>query len=82
MKLTFKKISAMFSSLVLIGATAGLAAGANYPEPFISGGTANVAIVYGTGSGVATSDAIEAGNIQTDLQGRVGTSSSGSSASG
>jgi hypothetical protein len=78
MKFNFRKISAILSTVVMVGSTLGLAAAANYPAPFISGSSASVAIVYGTGSGVATSDAIEAGNIQTDLQSRI-TSTGGTS---
>jgi len=34
----------------------------------VSGGAANVAIVYGTGAGVSQLDLIEAGNVQSNLQ--------------
>ncbi len=51
----------------MTGLTMGTAMAANYPEPFVSGGSANVAIVQGTGSGVSALDAVEAGNIQTNL---------------
>jgi hypothetical protein len=79
-KFNFRKLTALAGSLLLTGATLGMAAAANYPAPFVSGGTANVAIVYGTGSGVSVLDAVEAGNLQTDLQSYMG-SSSGSSGS-
>ena len=51
MKLNFKKISAIGASLLLTGMSIGLAAASAYPAPFIEGGAANVAIVYGTGAG-------------------------------
>jgi len=66
-KLNFRKITALAGSLLMAGATLGLASAAAYPAPFVSGGTANVAVVYGTGSGVSSLDAVQAGNIQTDL---------------
>lgn len=69
MKFNFRKISAIAVSALMTGMTMGVAAAANYPAPFVSGGTANAAIVYGTGSGVSNLDFIEAGNIQTSLAG-------------
>jgi len=72
MKFNYKKISAIASSALMIGMTAGVAAAANYPAPFVVGGSADVAIVYGTGDGVSTLDIIQAGNIQTDLQSAMG----------
>jgi hypothetical protein len=77
--ISFKKVSAILSSAVMIGATMGMAAAANFPVPFVSGGTADVAIVYGTGSGVSSLDLIQAGNIQTNLQSFMGTSGGSSS---
>ena len=68
MKINFKKISALATSTLMVGMTMGIAAAANYPAPFVSGGTANVAIVYGSGQGVSFLDGLEAGKIQTDLQ--------------
>ena len=68
MKLNFKKISAIAASTLLAGMSVGLAAAANYPAPFVdSAGSANVAIVYGTGAGVSSLDMVQAGNIQTSL---------------
>ncbi len=79
-KLNFRKITALAGSLLMTGATLGLASAAAYPAPFVSGGTANVAVVYGTGAGVSSLDLIQAGNIQTDLQSYMeGTSSDSSS---
>jgi len=77
MKFNFKKISAIVASTLMAGMTLGIAAAAAYPAPFISGGTANVAIVYGTGAGVSSLDIVQAGNIQSNLQSKMGTTTSG-----
>tara|TARA_Y100000296_G_scaffold36581_1_gene42311 strand:+ start:3303 stop:6020 length:2718 start_codon:yes stop_codon:yes gene_type:complete len=77
----FKKISAIATSGLMIGMTAGMAAAANYPAPFVVGGSADVAVVYGTGSGVSVLDAVEAGNLQSNLQSFMGSSTSGTSTS-
>jgi len=53
MKFNFRKISAIAVSALMTGMTMGVAAAANYPAPFVSGGSPNVAIVYGTGAGVS-----------------------------
>lgn len=82
MGFNYKKISAIGSGLLLAGMSIALpVAAANYPAPFVQGGAANVAIVYGTGAGVSVLDAVEAGNIQSDLQARMSTKSTGTSAS-
>jgi hypothetical protein len=68
MKFNFRKISAIAVSAIMAGMTLGVAAAANYPAPFVStGGVANVAVVYGTGTAVAPSDLVQAGLIQTSL---------------
>lgn len=72
----FKKISAIAAGVLMAGLTMGTAAAANYPTPFVSGGAADVAIVYGTGDGVSALDVVEAGNIQSNLQSYMGASSS------
>src|SRR3990172_8194521 len=69
MRLNFRKISALASSALMLGMTAGIAAAANYPAPFVSGGSLNVAIVYG--SGAALSDQTAAQSISTSLSGFV-----------
>jgi hypothetical protein len=81
MKFNFRKISAMAASALVAGMSVGVAAAANYPAPFVQGGVANVAVVYGTGSGVSALDLVQAGNIQSNLQSQMGTTSSGTSAS-
>jgi hypothetical protein len=68
MKINFKKISAIATSALMIGMSAGVAAAASYPAPFVSGGVADVAIVYGTGEGVSALDQTSATNIQTNLK--------------
>ncbi len=73
MKNIFKKISAIAVSALMIGMTAGVAAAANYPSPFVVGSTANVAIVYGTGAGVDPSDLVQAGFIEDNLASSLGT---------
>jgi hypothetical protein len=77
MRINFRKISAIASSVMMAGMTMGFAAAANYPAPFVAGGQADVAVVYGTGAGVSTLDLVEAGNIQSNLQSFLGGSSSG-----
>lgn len=47
MKFNFRKIASALASTAMIGSTVALAAAANYPAPFVSGGSHDVAIVYG-----------------------------------
>src|SRR3989344_3817243 len=79
--LSFKKISAIGASALMVGLTMGTAVAANYPAPFVVGGSADVAVVYGTGSGVSSLDLVQAGNIQSSLQSFIGASAGGSSVS-
>jgi len=72
MKFNFRKIASVFASVVMLGSTIGIAAAANYPAPFVQGGAANVAVVYGTGSGVSFTDGLAAGEIQSSLQFELG----------
>jgi hypothetical protein len=65
--INFKKIAAVASGLLVAGLTLGTAAAATFPAPFVQGGVADVAIVYGTGAGVSPLDFTQAGNIQTKL---------------
>jgi len=67
MKFNIRKISAIGASILMAGLTMGTAMAANYPAPFVSGSTANAAIVYGTGSGVSDLDQVAANAIQADL---------------
>jgi hypothetical protein len=66
MKFSFKKITAFASTALM---AMGVVAAASYPAPFVSGSSANVAVVYGTGVGVDSSDFVQATSIQTDLAG-------------
>jgi hypothetical protein len=68
MRLNFKKVSAIAASALMVGLTMGVAAAANYPSPFVAGGGADVAIVYGTGAGVSSLDIVQAGNLEANLQ--------------
>jgi len=62
--------------------TLGVAAAAAYPAPFVSGGVANVAIVYGTGAGVSILDVSDAASpIQLDLQSKLRATSGSTTAS-
>lgn len=65
MRLNFRKVSAIATSALLVGMTMGTAMAANYPAPFVSSGSADVAIVYGASSDAM--DGTQAGNIQTEL---------------
>jgi hypothetical protein len=47
----------------------------------VVGSSANVAVVYGTGSGVSSLDLVQAGNIQSNLQSYMGASTGSSSVS-
>src|SRR3989338_8874999 len=65
MKFNFKKIVSVLTSTVMIGSTVALAAAASYPDPFVKGGMADVAVVYGqTG---AQSDLVATMDVQQQL---------------
>jgi len=81
MRFNFKKISALATSALMVGMTAGIAAAANYPQPFIQSGASNVAIVVGTGSGVSVLDGIQAAKISDNLHSFASGTSSGGGAS-
>jgi len=68
MRFNFKKIAAIGAGLLMTGMTMGIAAAAtNYPAPFVTGGVANVGIVYGTEAGVDPLDATDATDLSNDL---------------
>ena len=69
MKFNFRKISAIAASLLMTGMSAGIAAAANFPAPFVTNGVGDVAIVYGTSA--ATTDNVAGVNIQTKLSASV-----------
>ncbi|MEK6848926.1 MAG: hypothetical protein AABX65_04840, partial [Nanoarchaeota archaeon] len=87
MKFNFRKIASVLASAAMLGSTIGIAAAAtNYPTPFVTGGSADVAVVVGANA--AFTDALAAGNLQTDLQAQLARqtatsgTSTGASASG
>ena len=65
MKKLFRKVATIAGSALMIGSSVAMAAAASYPAPFVSGGAADVAVVYGSAG--ANTDAIAAFNVQTDL---------------
>ncbi|MCK5609185.1 hypothetical protein KAR91_45345, partial [Candidatus Pacearchaeota archaeon] len=67
MKLNFKKISAIGASVLMTGMTMGVAAAASFPAPFVDSSGADVAIVYGSGTGVSTLDFAQTASIVTAL---------------
>jgi len=81
MKLNFKKIASVLTSAVMLSSTIGLAAAANYPAPFVKGGSADVAVVYGSAS--MSSDLVAVADITSDLQAKLAeqTASSGGKSS-
>lgn len=64
MKINFKKIATVLGSAVLVGSTLGFAAAASYPAPFNQEASA---IVVGSPSVAALSDAVAAANIASNL---------------
>lgn len=80
MKKIFKKVATIAGSALMLGATLGMAAAANYPAPFVQNGNADVAIVYGANADLT--DTVGALNIQTQLATRLAAqTASGSSGS-
>jgi len=61
----FKKIAAVLTSAVMLSSTMGFAMAASYPLPFVTAGTADVAVVYGDAG--AMSDLTAAIDIQQSL---------------
>jgi len=64
--ISFRKIASVLASTVMIGSTIALAAAA-YPAPFVQGGNADVAEVYGSAPGAAV-DLAAVVEINTKLQ--------------
>ncbi len=82
----FKKIASVIVGTVLASSTIAFAAAANYPDPFIKSGNADIAVVYGSNSG-AEFDLLAVLDINSNLQTTLATQtasggSSGSRASG
>ncbi len=82
MKFNFRKIASIATSAIMLLSTAGIAAAANYPAPFVSGGVADGAVVYG--SSAADTDKAAAIDVQGKLNLLVtgGTSSTAASSTG
>ncbi len=81
--LNFKKIVSVLASTVMIGSTIGLAVAANYPAPFVAGGNAPVAVVYGSNLPQGSTDLAAVTDVAVSLQAELAkqTASSGSSSS-
>lgn len=83
----FRKIASVLASTIMVSSTIALAAAANFPAPFVSNGSANVAIVYGSAQ-VGGTDFLAASDIQSTLQTKLvsqtatGSSSTSSTVSG
>ncbi len=68
MKFNFRKIASVLSSAVMVSSTVALAAAATtYPDPFIKGGQADVAVVFGSAPG-AQLDLAAVVDVTKDLQ--------------
>jgi len=76
-----KKIASILSSALMIGSTIGLAAAANYPAPFVSGGSPNVGIVYGSSAAVTDFAAVSniVDNLNNNLNSFIASGTTGSS---
>lgn len=66
MKYSFKQIFAVATSALMLGMTAGVAGAANYPSPFVTGGSGDFAVVHGA-SAPAGIDSAQATSIASDL---------------
>jgi len=66
MKFNFRKIASVLTSTVMLSSTVALAAAANYPAPYVKGGNADVAVVYGANA--ALSDVAAVVDITSSLQ--------------
>jgi hypothetical protein len=81
MKYMIKKVASVMASVALVGATAGFAAAAAYPQPFVQNGAQDVAIVVGANA--AGSDMLAATDIGASLsEGLVGSSVAGETPEG
>jgi hypothetical protein len=85
MKFNFKKITSVLASALMVGSTAGFAAAAVYPTPFVQNGNANVGIVVTSGNHAGSSgDLLAALDVAQNLQVELAkqTASTGSSGAG
>ena len=74
----FKKVASILASAVMLSSTIGFAAAASYPEPFVTNGVADAAVVYGAAG--AISDVTASINIQQRLGSLASSGSAGTSA--
>jgi hypothetical protein len=70
MKFNFKKIATVLGSALMLGSTMGIAAAANYAEPFVKGGVGDVAVVVGVAGSLDYETAL---TITTDLSSKITT---------
>ena len=70
MKFSFRKIGSILASGAMLSSTVALAAAANFPAPFVSGGTADVAVVHG-GANAAYTDLVAVADISSYLSSRL-----------
>ncbi len=80
MKFIFKKIGCILASGIMLASTLGFAVAASYPEPFVSSGTEDSAVVVGANA--ATTDWAAAIDVQTKLNALITTSAGVSIAAG
>lgn len=78
--INFRKVASVLASATMITSTVALAAAASFPAPYVSGGNANVAVVYG--SNAAATDLVAVTDITANLQASLAsqTASGGTSA--
>jgi hypothetical protein len=60
-----KRLASIATSALMVSSTVAMAAAANFPEPFVKNGVADVAVVYGATG--ASSDLVAATNIASSL---------------
>jgi hypothetical protein len=66
--INYKKIASVLASTVLLGSTVGIAAAASYPAPFVQGGQADVAVVWGADVPQGSTDLVAVADITANLQ--------------
>lgn len=69
MRFNFRKIASVLASATMVSSTVALAAAANYPAPFVQGGNADVAVVYG--STAQATDLVAVADITSNLQAKL-----------
>jgi hypothetical protein len=75
MKFNLKKVATVLGSALMLGSTAGLALAASYPMPFVSSGSADVAVVIGDNANDAVSLSKITSDLATDLAAQTATGS-------